>query len=95
MFPFFLKSIVEDSLKNERNMTPVNIFQCKHLRTGFYKLAQTQQKRYTIEFVGCDVVWNYSDMTSRNVEYELIVNNQFNNYISQEENNLKPMMLND
>jgi len=93
MFPQFIHSIVDDPLRSERNKTPVNVYQCKHLRTSSYNKAQTQQKSYTIEFVGCDVIWNYNDVSSRNLEYEMISKNQWDAYKEGETIELK--ILND
>jgi hypothetical protein len=88
MLPFFIKSIVDDPLKVERDKTPVNISQCAHLRTSAHKMGDSMQKHYTIEFVGCNVVWSYYDVTSRNLEYELISNNRWEEYQSSTSKNV-------
>jgi hypothetical protein len=80
MFPFLIKTIVDDSFKNKRDETPVNALQIKHLRRGEFTVSGTRQKEFTIEFVGCDVVWHYDSLTTRNLEYEMMINNQWEEY---------------
>lgn len=89
MFPFFIKSLVSDSYKEERDKTPLNVNMIKHLRTSEHSLGGTRQKVYTIEFVGCDVTWRYESISDRNLEYEFMVTNSWNIY----EDSQKPQLI--
>ena len=93
MLPFLIKTVVDDSFKNKRDETPVNVFQIKHLRRGEFMVSGTRQKEFTIEFVGCDVVWHYDSLSTRNLEYEIMINNQWEEYKTEETSTVK--LLND